>query len=401
MAVLSITGCKKNSGGGSDTPTTEPKYAPEVYWADDYSGPLGFQVGESNKAKKPRIMLGGVQLYCTGVNNFDLFTQSFRESGPFDTDLIKKTVEVLQTEKVPVIRFSCTPFYPRWMGYYTDNKTEYFKALDYLATCCDEAHVLIIPSVFWNTGCLPEYFKEKDSMSAWGDTNSQTYKFMQSYTKEVVDCLKGHKCLAAWEFGNEFNLAADIGIAGYEQMSADCVETALKGFAEVCLANDPQKRLTSSGNSIMRNSQYHQYRYATWDTDSYKEYTEMTAKMTPSPMLGVSEHVYNDVRKFSDLGEVDLAGQIEYAQRCAADVGKVYYIGEFTGPHTSDPTGWEATMAKHYAAHLYGRVQLSMVWNYDYDGGTEWSFKADTDWGDATFKLMRQYNVKFAEIIPD
>jgi len=395
--ILALAACKKNSGGGGDTPSDEPQYAPELYWADDYSGPYGLQVGQSNRTKSPRIMLAGVQLYTTGVNNFDLFTQSFTKA-KFDRDIIDKTVDVLKTERVPIVRFSCTPFYAQWMGYYFDNKEEYFSTLDYLATKCDEAHVLLIPSIYWNTSCMPTYYGEK--LTAWGDTGSQTYKFMQTYTKEVVDCLKGHKSLAAWEFGNEFNLAADIGIGGYEQMGANCVQTALKGFAEVCLANDPHGRLTCSGNSVMRNAQYHLYYEKSWQTDSYSEYVQMTEMMTPAPMLGISEHVYDEAREFSDLGKQTLDNQLIYAERCAASIGKVYYVGEFTGP---DSTGssYEENVTRHYQAHYANRVQLSLVWNFDYDGGTEHSFKADTDRGDFTFGLMRKYNKKFAELLAD
>jgi len=402
MAMLASCGKESGNNQSGNTPTKQDKlttYGPDLYWADDYDGPLGLQYGTSSSGE-PRIMLAGVQLYTTGVNAFNIFTQALGDGGKHNLDVIKETVDVLKEEKVPYIRFSCGPFYAKQMNQYTDDKKAYFECLDYLATLCDEAHVLIMPSVFWNTGCLPEYFNETKE-EAWGSTTSKTYKFMISYTKEVVDCLKGHKCLASWEFGNEFNLGADIEIAGYEKMSAKCVETSLKGFAETCLANDPEKRLVMSGHAIMRNAQYHLYnKPASWTTDSYEQYKTMTAMMNPEPLKGMSEHVYDDARKFSDLGTLDLSNQLIQAKRCAKELGKVYYVGEFTGPHSS-AEDWKAQMEKHYVAHYAQRIQLSLVWNYALKGEIEWSYRADSDWGNAAFRLMRMYNKKFEKIIQD
>lgn len=404
LAVMVVMASCGKEPSGDPTPGTEPltprkvTYGPELYWADDYDGPLGLQVGTSASGE-PRIMLAGVQLYTTGANVFNLFLQALGTGGNHNLELIEKTVDVLRDEKVPYIRFSCSPFYAKDMGQYTDDEAAYFKCLDYLATLCDKAHVLIMPSIFWNTGCLPDYFDESLE-AAWGKTTSKSYKFMLEYTKKVVDCLKGHKCLAAWEFGNEFNLGADIAIANYEQMSAKCVETTLKGFAETCLANDPEQRLVTSGHAIMRNAQYHLYTGPSWNVDSYDQYKTMTGMMTPEPMKGISEHVYDDQRVFSDLGTMDLTNQLIQAKRCAAELGKVYYIGEFTGPH-SQAENWEEIMEKHYAAHYAQRIQLSLVWNYALKGDVEWSYKANTDWGDAAFRLMRMYNKKFEKIQQD
>ncbi|MCQ2143541.1 MAG: hypothetical protein MJY56_05675 [Bacteroidales bacterium] len=404
LAVATMfVSCGKTPAGPTPgpTPTPTPKtstYGPELYWADDYDGPLGLQLGTSASGE-PRMMLAGVQLYTTGVNAFNIFTQALGNGGHHNLALIDQTVEVLKQEKVPYIRFSCSPFYDYQMNQYTDDKEAYFACLDHLATLCDEAHVLIMPSVFWHINCLPTYFHES-LQDAWGKTTSQSYQFMLQYTKEVVDCLKGHKCLAAWEWGNEFNLGADIGLAGYEPMSAKCVELSLKGFAETCLANDPEQRLVMSGHAAMRPAQYHLYTQQNWTVDSFKEYKIMTDMMTPEPMKGMSEHIYEDTRQFSDLGAMNLTNQLIQSKKCAAELGKVYYVGEFTGPHSS-AKDWEAAMEKHYAAHFAQRIQLSLVWNYALKGEIEWSYRADTEWGDATFRLMRQYNKKFERIKQD
>ena len=202
-------------------------YAPEVYWNDSYSGKLGLQLG-STKFGKPRMTLGGELLYVTGVNCYNLFVQC-HEADRMGTAMMERTVKVLEEEQVPIVRFSCSPFYASQMHYYTEQKEQFLSNLKKLADLCDQRHILLIPSVFWNKECFPEYCGEE--IKAWGNTSSKTYKLMIDYTKDIVNTLKDHKCLAAWEFGNEFNLGADIDIAGYAEFPAAAVETACKGFA--------------------------------------------------------------------------------------------------------------------------------------------------------------------------
>lgn len=383
-----------NGDKGDDPVQESGKPALEVYWNDSYSGKLGIQVGPlASNPKEPRMFLGGELLYVTGMNCYNLFVQTF-ERDNMNVDEMEKTVNELAEEKVPIVRFSCIPFYASQMHYYTENKDKYFSNLKHLADLCDQKHILLMPSVFWNISSLPEYFGEP--LEAWGDTNSETYKFMRSYTAEVVNALKGHKCLAAWELGNEFNLAADIGSQGYPVISASSIGVAAKGFAETVKSSDTEGRLVCSGHSVMRNAQWHLANRGNWDTDSFAEYKEITQVMTPDPMGGVSEHVYEDARVFSDLGSLNLTYQLARAKEMAASLGKVYYIGEFTGPKTA--RGDSSMVKKHYAAQYAQKVQLSLLWNYALRGDIEWSFKADSDEGRMAFKFMRRYNDMYAKM---
>jgi len=151
-----------------------------------------------------------------------------------------------------------------------------------------------------------------------------------------------------------------------------------------------------TGNSVMRNAQWHLYRYPSWDTDRFDQYMEITGIMTPSPISGMSEHIYEDTRSFSDLG-VDLTRtqQVSYAKQCAARNGKVYYVGEFTGP---GPTGTGEASEDHYRVYLDQKVQLSMIWNYALNGDIEHSFTAGSAGGRRVFNLMREYNAKLAQL---
>ncbi len=384
--ILILPSCGKDNGGGSDKSTVE--FAPDIYWSDGYTGKFGIQTGTlASIPGKPRMMLGGVPLYVTGVNCYNLFVQC-HETDNMQTNEMEETVKVLAAEEVPVVRFSCSPFYASQMHFYTEQKEKFLSNLGRLADLCDRNHILLIPSVFWNTSCLPEYFGEE--LASWGDTSSQTYKFMLTYTTDIVNTLKGHKCLAAWEFGNEFNLAADIGSAGYAQIPASAVGTAYKGFAETVRSLDGQGRLIASGNSVMRNAQWNLANNGSWTNDTFKQYVEITGVMTPDPMEGMSEHLYEESRVFSDLGTLNRTYQVIRAKEAAETLGKVYYIGEFTGPASA--RGDSLVLKKHYTTYLSQKVQLSLIWNYALRGEIEWSFKADTDYGDMAFGYMRKNN---------
>lgn len=393
--LLALPSCQKDSSG--DTDDSVGVYAPDVYWAEDYSGKYGIQLGSAvTKPGEPRMSLGGTPLYVTGVNCYNLFVQC-HESDNMQTNEMQETVDVLAKENVPIVRFSCSPYYAGQMHFYTEQKEKYLANLAKLAEMCDQKHILLIPSVFWNTSCIPEYFGEE--LASWGDTSSKTYQFMVTYTTDIVNTLKEHKCLAAWEFGNEFNLAADIGSQGYPSISAKAVGTAYEGFAKTVTSLDGQGRLVFSGNSVMRNAQWNLANNGSWNNDSFKQYIEISGIMNPEPMKGMSEHIYEEDRVFSDLGKLNRTYQIIRAKEAAASLGKVYYVGEFTGPKTAH--GDSTIVKRHYTTYLSQKVQLSLIWNYALRGEIEWSFKADTEYGDMAFGYMRKYNNLFRNIKPE
>ncbi|MBQ6287316.1 MAG: hypothetical protein IJK73_06650 [Bacteroidales bacterium] len=388
--------CASCRNGKEDEPQKEQKteYALDVYWDDAFSGKLGIHVGPS-KSGEFLMYLAGQPLFVTGVNCYNLFVQC-HEADNMGTSEMEETVKVLSRQKVPVVRFSCGPFYAHQMHFYTEQKAKYLANLDKLASLCDQNHILLIPSFFWNTACVPEYCGEE--LGAWGNTSSKTYAFMLSYTEDVVNTLKGHKCIAAWEFGNEFNLAADIASAGYPDIKAASVGTAYKGFAQKVSSLDPHGRMVCSGNSVMRNAQWNLANNGSWADDSFRQYVDITGVMTPDPMLGMSEHVYEESRKFSDLGTVNRTYQLIHAKEAATSLGKAYYVGEFTGPKTAH--GDSILVKKHYTAYYSQRVQLSLIWNYALRGNIEWSFK-EGDYDDFAFKYMRAYNERFKSIKVD
>ncbi len=382
--LFGIVSCEKDPLGNE---TDEGRSALELYWDEDYSGRLGIQIAGGDT---PYMTLAGKPLYVTGVNCYNLFNQSVNAS--MSVSDMEETVRVLVEQKVPVVRFNCNIYHKNELAsYYFGKKEQYFANLTRLAQLCDEAHILLIPSVFWQIATLPDYYSE--ALEEWGNTESETYKFMLNYTAEVINLLKGHKCIAAWEFGNEFNLAADIDIAGYPNITATQIGTALKGFADVVASLDPQGRLISSGHSVMRNHQWHLFNANNWTVDSFAQYEEMTGVMTPNPMKGMSEHIYEDARSFSDRGTLDRSSQIASSMECAKSLGMVFYVGEFTGPSDASAD----VVKSHYDTYFDQGVQLSLIWNYALRGNVEHSFMAATREGNIAFGFMRDLNKRYSD----
>ena len=358
------------------------------YWDESYSGELGFH---ASGVDQRLLTLAGKPLYISGVNCYNLFLQCFEKDSMRTTEM-EETVKVLARQEVPVVRFSCGPYYATQMNWYTDYRNEYMADLERLASLCDENHILLIPSFFWNSACVPAFKGEE--LAAWGDKTSGTYSFMVSYTEDIVNALKDHKCVAAWEFGNEFNLQADIESEGFPPLPAAAVGTAAQGFGETVRAHDPHGRLVLSGYSVMRNSQWNLEKKNGWVLDTFDQYVEITGVMTPDSVDGMSEHIYEEKRAFEGIGELDRESQLAKAKEAAARLGKVYYVGEFTGPKTA--MGDTTLLKSHFSAYHNQGIQLSLIWNYALRGDVEWSFK-EGDYDDIAFRLIREFNNQFTE----
>jgi len=418
MAILaSLAGCEKektdnkNGGNGSETKKNEIKpiqdpidgdftyeYALDKYWSEEYEGPYGIKVGRISAISSDyRMILAGQPLYAAGINCYNLMTQN-QDASDEGFENVKKTVDILAKEKVPIVRFSVIPWSADDINNrYLANKAAYLEKLDKLATLCDEKHILLVPSLCWEITQMIKSTGEytDESIALWGNLKSKTYLLMIEMATDLVNTLKDHKCIAMWEFGNEMNLQANIDIAGYPALPADAVQRAARGFAKKCFELDPHGRLVSSGYSVMRNGQYHMYKEKNWGPDTYEQYVEITGLMTPSPMLGMSEHHYlGDNREFSDLGKQDHAGQLKYAKKCAGDLGKVFYVGEFTGPTCSDAN---LSIAEQYYEDFYdARVQICLIWNFILKGSASGAdFRPDEANTVGVFNKMRSVNDKF------
>ncbi|MCQ2143586.1 MAG: hypothetical protein MJY56_05905 [Bacteroidales bacterium] len=353
------------------------------YWSDRYEGPLGIQVDTTGI---PAMTLAGEEVHMTGVNCYSLFLQCIEDGFPIEK--AREALEYMAKEEVPVARFSAGPFTLDKLQYYIREHDDYLSALDSIASIADSLHVGLVASIFWNPTPVSEYYGEP--LRLWGDRSSRTFAYMLKYTDDVVSVLSRHKSLFFWEFGNELNLGTDHHAqSSPDFIGARDVENALSAFAEKVMATDPARRMVGTGHSIMRDPQYHLMNGET-DCDSYEEYKKISSIMTPLPMRGMSEHIYGEPRTFSDRGTLSKREQFATSRKAAGEIGKAYYIGEFSGPALQ---GADSLLLREYHELFYAAdIQLSMMWNFSVDSNAPDSFYPDTEESGLAFGLMREFN---------
>lgn len=241
---------------------------------------------------------------AVGVNFYSAFVR--RLSDPTDTSY-REGFATLAEYEVPFARFSASGFHPDTMRQYLEDRDGYLALLDDVVAAAAEHGVGLIPSLFWNTSCVPDLVGE--SRNQWGNPDSKTMAFMRTYTSDIVARYVNSPAIWAWEFGNEFDLAVDlpnaatqrppisVGHGTPEQRSEaddlrfDMVVTAFREFAVAVRAIDP-KRPIITGNSLPRAASYHQRTQLSWVPDSREQFREQLAAFTPDPCSVISVHVY-------------------------------------------------------------------------------------------------------------
>lgn len=402
LAVL-LAAC--SADGGEHTLDSNENQAPAdlpeaprepAYWTDPAVS-AGLQVRGGGQ---PAFWLGDEKFYETGVNCYDLFLASISRNGgsswSFDTSLTQDMMRILKRNEVGVVRFSGCVYYAQDLPAYVENRQRYLSTLARIASLAEQYRIGLIPSLIWQYRAIPDYCGE--GTAAWGRADSRTIAFMKEYVRDVVTTLSRFKSIYAWEFGNELNLEADLPNwqeafhttdPDYRFTHAD-LNFAFRTFIDVVQAHDPAGRAIISGHASLRNSQYHQYAFNSWETDSRDDYRTITGILTPDGMQ-CSEHIYEFTRPFAGMGTVGLEERLRIAKETAASLGKTYVVGEF-GATTDD--GCKTC----YEALLRTGIQLSLVWNFSILGNIEHSFTADSDRGVLLFDQIRRCNARFREI---
>ena len=394
--------CFLTGGGCTD------RAAEKEYWTDP-TVPPGLHVDLSSTSDSgrpvPVLSLGRKPYRATGVNCYDLFngTVTYDDKDSvfrFDPSHAYATLDRLKAEGVPIVRFNCGMYYETELSAVIEYEEQYFATLKKIAEYAETCRIGLIPSLFWHFAAVPRYFGEP--YRSWGRDTSRTLEFMKTYTRRVVETLQGCKSIFAWEFGNEFNLEADL--PNWQEIyktedpdnrkSADDVQHAYKTFVQTVRTVDTTGRLICSGNAALRPSQYHQYVEHSWTVDTPQQYAEITRKLNPDGMRSVSEHIYDRERKVGPYDSLlDLDGQLALARDAAHSMGKIYYVGEFAGVLPS-----EGDYRIFYDAFLRAGVPLSLVWNFSMKGNIEHSFTAESDRGKYIFALIRGYNEKLKAV---
>ncbi|HPD15439.1 MAG TPA: cellulase family glycosylhydrolase [Planctomycetota bacterium] len=329
-----------------------------------------------------------------GVNYFDLFYRSLRDpsaslrAGPADAGCHEGLAE-LARRGIPFARFMACGFWPNDWKLYFEDKPAYFALLDNMVKAAEEHGIGLIPSLFWASATVPDLVGEP--RDAWGNPDSKTHAFMRAYTREIVTRYRHSPAIWGWEFGNEYNLDADLPNAAQhrpavvpklgtpaarsarDDLTHDALATALAAFADEVRKHDP-RRIITSGHSAPRPSAWHQRKEKSWSQDDESQFAERLLLDHPDPVNVLSIHVYETSGKRFGR-EVSAAEFLALAMQVAAQAKKPLFVGEF-GASDQAPDGEKGAkerLAALLAAIEKAEVPLAALWVYDFRG-------QDKDW---------------------
>jgi len=332
--------------------------------------------------ERGELLLRGVPFHGIGVNYYDAFTRTLGKTARTNYDA---GFRELAARRIPFARFSAGGFWPQDWGLYQTNRSEYFARLDGVVKSAERHSIGLIPSLFWHLSAVPDLVGEP--CNRWGDPNSRTIAFMRQYTRELVMRYAQSPAIWGWEFGNEYNLAADLpnaaehrppvvpGVGTPSQRTAEdelthtAIRVAFREFALEVRKHDPQ-RIIVSGNSIPRPSAWHQIKERSWKQDTREQFAEVLAADNPSPMNTLSVRGYDST---ADIGRLAQCMSVAQAEK------KPLFVGEFGVPGAATGKSKEK-FAKILAAIETNRVPLSALWVFDFEGqAKDWNVNATND----------------------
>ncbi len=328
------------------------------------------------------LLLNSAPFQGVGVNYYDAFTRTLSQAVPTNYNA---GFRELASRKIPFVRFSAGGYWPKDWGLYQTNRSEYFAHLDGVVKSAERHGIGLIPSCFWNLSAVPDLVGEP--CSRWGDTNSRTIAFMRQYTREVVTHYAPSPAIWGWEFGNEYNLAADLPNAaehrppvapslgtptqrtGEDDLTHASVRVALREFALEVRRHDPL-RIIVSGNATPRPSAWHQAQERSWKKDTREQFAEMLAADNPAPMNTLCVRGYDlttDIERLAQAMAVAQAGN------------KPLFVGEFGVPGAATAESKEK-FATILVAIETNRVPLSALWVFDFASqAKDWNVNATNE----------------------
>lgn len=347
-----------------------------VFAAD--AAALGLRIAEGGAIEKD-----GHPIRAMGVNYMSAFTRCLEN--PEDTSY-RAGFQTLADYDIPFARLNFGGFYPSNWALYQENPARYFALMDGVVRAAEETGIGLVPSLFWWSACIPDIVGEP--CNQWANPEGRTQAFMREYIRQVVTRYVDSPAIWAWEFGNEYSLAADLPNADThrpatpvqmgcpaergpdDDLTSDMVNAAMAAFAAEVRKYDPYRPITT-GHSIPRRSAHHQRIALSWEEDSTEEFRRNLINMTPEPMDLVSIHLYPHAleRRF---GEATVTYEQLLREACAAarEAGKGLFVGEF-GPPPDNEAPWTRETAKTEGLKLLAAietsdVQLAAFWVFDF-----------------------------------
>ena len=355
---------------------------PQLFLAVFWVMAVGGLAAESNRGLSAgpngTLVLNGKVFRGVGVNYYDAFVRLLDDGKIQD---VAAGFRVLASNQIPFVRFAADGYWPVNWGLYQTNRQAYFARLDQVVKLAEQHGIGLIPSLFWHPPTISDLVSEP--VDQWGNAASRTHAFMRNYVQEVVTRYRDSPAIWVWEFGNEFNLPADLpnaaehrapvqltlGTAASRSARDDLthahIRAALTEFAREVRRHDPH-RMIISGNAFPRPSAWHQQHERNWQRDTPEQWAEMLAADNPTPVGSLSGRLYST----NDL--VALAP----AMALARQLGKPLLIGEFGVP--GEMTDLTRRQFREWLAALdTSGVPLAALWVFDFDGqAKDWNVTA-------------------------
>lgn len=294
-----------------------------------------------------------------GVDYFSAFLRVLNNEK--DTSY-EQGFQTLAAHRIPFARVSILGFWPNDNKLYLEDKAQFFARLDRVVRSAEKNRVGLIPSFFWNAQTVSDMAGEPGDQ--WGNPQSKTRQFMQTYTREVVLRYRDSPAIWGWKFGNELELSADLPNAAEhrpssvpqlgtpatrtarDEMTGKSARAAFVAFAREVRQYD-SFRLISSGNGFPRPSAWHNRHGRTWEADTPAQYEEMLLDNNPDPFSVISVHFYSQDDPLS------------LALAIAARARKPLFAGEFGAATTQ--AAFNALLARIEREH----IPLAALWVFD------------------------------------
>ena len=279
-----------------------------------------------------------------------------------------------------VLRFAGTAFWPLQMNEtYLQQPAAYWAAWDALVADARAAGCRLLPSLHWSDWLWPDLYGEPVGVFFNLSAPSASRAAMLAYTTALVSRYTAEDVVAGWEVGNEWNLNADLNMAGATwgcdpAMGTPAVRTAADDrstdalvalgalIAATVRAADSLRRPVSSGHALPRPAAQHLRRSPpSWAPDSLADFFENMREIHSYADLA-SVHVYAGADNSRwNLTDED-AGILQYARAAADAAGKCLFVGEF-----GDPLPGQRPFLHDVAAAVpaYG-ISLASAWCWEF-----------------------------------
>jgi len=335
------------------------------------SDTIGLYVSEG------KLMHKGKEFRGVGVNFFAAYYDLFKN--PLD-DRYQDGFKTLKDYEIPFARINMGMYYPAELRRWQENSDFTYVMMDELVREATKNDIGLICSIFWNYYAFPDLAGEP--ISAIGDVNSKTWTLMRQYLTDIVTRFKDNPTIWAWEFGNEYNLAADIPVElspypelwaesertardDQDKLSSADVVAAMNEFAKIVRSIDPD-RLITTGNADIRSFSWNLSNSGSLSQDSSENSREFFNYINPYSFDCTSIHIYKeDMRRVSPFDSIK--GAIQLAMEESEKSGRVLFLGEFGYPDNADsfPDDPVEMFNLQMEAIEELNVPLSAVWRFE------------------------------------